>query len=374
MSKVTLLVLCAGSSSRFGLSAKKQWLRINNEPLWLYVTKRLSSFYDFDKVVITSAEDELNYMQNYSSCYSFVKGGDTRQESISNALNIIDSEYIMVTDVARASIPKDIILDLIKNRDKASCIVPVLNVSDTVIYNNETINRDNVKLVQTPQLSKTTILKKALNTNIDFTDDSSAIKNIGESVYYINGSVESKKLTFNSDLKESFALNPPSKNFFTGYGIDVHQFEENKEMYLGGVKLDCNYGFKAHSDGDVLIHSVIDALLGACGAGDIGEFFPDTDEKYKNIDSKLLLEKIVKFIYNVGYEILNVDLTIMAQKPKITPYKMAIKKSMASLLNIDMQFINIKATTAEKMGFIGRSEGVAVHSVATLKYYDWKNV
>lgn len=374
MSKVTLLVLCAGSSSRFGLSAKKQWLRINNEPLWLYVTKRLSSFYDFDKVVITSAEDELNYMQNYSSCYSFVKGGETRQESISNALNIIDSEYIMVTDVARASIPKDIILDLIKNRDKASCIVPVLNVSDTVIYNNETINRDNVKLIQTPQLSKTTILKKALNTNIDFTDDSSAIKNIGESVYYINGSIESKKLTFNSDLKESFTLNPPSKNFFTGYGIDVHQFEDNKKMYLGGVEFDCNYGFKAHSDGDVLIHSVIDALLGACGAGDIGEFFPDTDEKYKNIDSKLLLEKIVKFIYNVGYEIVNVDLTIMAQKPKITPYKMAIKKSMASLLNIDMQFINIKATTAEKMGFIGRSEGVAVHSVATLKYYDWKNV
>jgi 2-C-methyl-D-erythritol 4-phosphate cytidylyltransferase/2-C-methyl-D-erythritol 2,4-cyclodiphosphate synthase len=143
-------------------------------------------------------------------------------------------------------------------------------------------------------------------------------------------------------------------------------------MYLGGVNIDVPYGFKAHSDGDVLIHSLIDALLGAAGAGDIGEFFPDTDLEYKNIDSKLLLKKIVEFIYNVVYEIVNVDLTIIAQKPKINPYKNAIKTTIAELLNIEKQFVNIKATTAEKLGFIGRAEGVAVQSIATLKYYNWK--
>lgn len=143
------------------------------------------------------------------------------------------------------------------------------------------------------------------------------------------------------------------------------------KMYLGGINIDVPYGFKAHSDGDVLIHSVIDALLGASGAGDIGEFFPDTDDEFKNIDSKILLQEIVKFIYNVGYEIVNVDLTIIAQQPKINPYKNEIKKTIASLLNLEKQFVNIKATTAEKLGFIGRKEGVAVQSIATLKYYDW---
>ena len=128
-------------------------------------------------------------------------------------------------------------------------------------------------------------------------------------------------------------------------------------MYLGGVKIEgLDYGFKAHSDGDVLIHSIIDAILGAAGAGDIGEFFPDTDEKYKGVDSKLLLNSIVTFIYNVGYEIVNIDVTIIAQQPKINPYKVQIKNTIAKLLNIEKQFVNIKATTAEKLGFIGRKE------------------
>lgn len=371
MSNVTLIVLCAGNSTRFGLQTKKQWLRIDNQPLWLFVTKRLDNLYKFNKVIITSSKDELNYMQNFSDDYEFVAGGDTRQQSMKNSLENVDSEYVMVTDVARACIPENVITSLIDSKEKADCIVPTLKVSDTVIYNEETINRDNIKLIQTPQLSKTTVLKAALETEEEFTDDSSAIKANGGSVFYVEGSIKSKKLTFGDDLKELSCLKAPSQNFFTGTGYDIHPFEENKKMYLGGINIDVPYGFKAHSDGDVLIHSVIDALLGACGAGDIGEFFPDTDQEFKDIDSKILLQEIVKFIYNVGYEIVNVDLTIIAQQPKINPYKNEIKKTIASLLNLEKQFVNIKATTAEKLGFIGRKEGVAVQSIATLKYYDW---
>jgi 2-C-methyl-D-erythritol 4-phosphate cytidylyltransferase/2-C-methyl-D-erythritol 2,4-cyclodiphosphate synthase len=142
-------------------------------------------------------------------------------------------------------------------------------------------------------------------------------------------------------------------------------------MVLGGVKIDSSFGFKAHSDGDVLIHSLIDALLGAAGAGDIGEFFPDTDNKFKNIDSTILLKQIVEFIINIGFEIVNVDITIIAQVPKINPYKKEIKKTLAKLLNLPKFKVNIKATTAEQLGFIGRAEGVAVQSSATLKFYDW---
>lgn len=372
MFDVTLIVLCAGNSTRFEHKTKKQWLRIGDEPLWLNVTKRLASFSSFDKIIVASHEKELNYMKNFTDDFIFVKGGETRQQSIHNCLELVTSKYVMISDVARACIPKSVIDTLLKEKDNASCIVPALSVTDTVIYENKTINRDNVKLIQTPQLSNTQILKTALNTNIEFTDESSAIKNINETIKYIKGSNESKKLTLGNELDDLPCLKGGSNNFFTGTGFDIHAFEDKKEMFLGGVKLPYEYGFKAHSDGDVLIHSVIDALLGACGAGDIGEFFPDTDEKYKGIDSKILLDEIVTFVNNVGYEIVNIDLTIIAQKPKINPFKNEIKSSMAKLLGIDKQFINIKATTAEKLGFIGRAEGVAVQSIATLKYYNWK--
>ena len=372
MSNVTLIILCAGNSSRFGLQAKKQWLRTDNSPLWLFVTNRLQKFSDFKNIIITSHKDELNYMKNFSDDFIFVEGGETRQESMKNALQKVTTNYVMVTDVARACIPKSVILDLIESKHQADCIVPVLKVSDTVIYENETINRDAVKLIQTPQLSNTKVLIEALNTDVEFTDDSSAIRNIGGTIKYIQGSIKSKKLTFEEDISSLECIKSPSKNFFTGTGFDIHPFEENKKMYLGGVNIDVPYGFKAHSDGDVLIHSLIDAILGAVGAGDIGEFFPDTDAQYKDIDSKILLEDIIRFISKVGYELVNIDLTIIAQKPKINPYKQEIKSTIGKLLNIEKQFINIKATTAEKLGFIGRAEGVAVQSIATLKYYDWE--
>lgn len=372
MSNVTLIVLCAGNSTRFALQAKKQWLRTGDIPLWLHVTKRLEQHSTFDKILIASHKNELNYMQNFTDDYMFVEGGETRQESMLNALKEVNTDYVMVTDVARACVPKDVVERLIAAKDDADCVVPILKVSDTVVYETATINRDEVKLIQTPQLSNTSVLRNALNTDIEFTDDSSAIKNINGTVKYVDGSLESKKLTFEEDINNLSCIKPPSNNFFTGTGFDIHPFEDNKKMYLGGVNIDVPFGFKAHSDGDVLIHSVIDALLGACGAGDIGEFFPDTDAQYKNIDSKFLLEEIVKFIYNVGYEIVNVDLTIIAQKPKINPHKQQIKSTIANLLNIQKQFVNIKATTAEKMGFIGRGEGVAVQSIATLKYYNWE--
>ncbi|MCD4757954.1 MAG: bifunctional 2-C-methyl-D-erythritol 4-phosphate cytidylyltransferase/2-C-methyl-D-erythritol 2,4-cyclodiphosphate synthase [Arcobacteraceae bacterium] len=372
MKETTLIVLCAGNSSRFELQAKKQWLRIEDEPLWLYVTKRIDSFHNFDKIIVVSHQNELNYMKSFSDKFDFVAGGSTRQQSIKNALQKVTSPYVMITDVARCCIPKNVIQELINSKDIASCIVPVLDVSDTVIYKNETINREDVKLIQTPQLSNTTILKEALNTSVEFTDESSAIKNINQSIHYIKGSKESIKLTFGKELHQIDCLSEPSKDFFIGSGIDIHQFEENKPMVLGGVSIESQVGFKAHSDGDVVIHSIIDALLGAIGAGDIGEFFPDNDPQYKGADSKELLKYIVSFVYNVGYEIVNIDLTILAEKPKINPYKDAIKTQLSSIIGITKQRINIKATRGEKMGFIGRAEGVAVLSNANLKFYDWK--
>ena len=371
MTDTTLILLCAGQSTRFESTVKKQWLRIDDIPLWLHVCNNLSSFSNFSDVIIVAHEDELSYMKNFTNSYTFVKGGSSRQESMSNALNCVKTSFVLISDVARACVPNDVIQRLVNQKDTADCIVPYLSVSDTVVYKNETINRDEVKLIQTPQLSKTKILKEALQSNVEFTDDSSAIKAVNGTVAYVKGSILSNKLTFIDDLSNTSCLSAPSKDIYTGYGIDIHPFEQNKQMVLGGVELPYDFGFKAHSDGDVLIHSIIDALLGAIGAGDIGEFFPDTDPKYKGADSKVLLEEIISFVAKVGYEIINVDVTILAEIPKINPFKNEIKNSLTSLLKIDKFKINIKATTAEKLGFIGRKEAVAVHSVATLKYYDW---
>lgn len=274
MSNVTLIILCAGNSTRFELQVKKQWLRIGHHPLWLFVANRLKNITTFDNIIIAAHKDEINYMKNFSDEFTFVLGADTRQQSMKNALEYVKSDYVMVTDVARACIPKKVVLDLVANKSNADCIVPTLDVSDTVVFKNETINRDEVKLIQTPQLSNSEVLKNALNTNIEFTDDSSAIKSIGGTIKYIKGSIKSKKLTFGEELFSLDCLKKPMNDYFTGTGFDIHPFEENKQMYLGGVKIDnIDFGFKAHSDGDVLIHSLIDAILGASGAGDIGEFF-----------------------------------------------------------------------------------------------------
>ncbi len=373
MNSCTLVILGAGSSSRFELNVKKQWLRIADEPLWLNTTNRLSQYSNFAKVIVVGHKDELNFMKNFSDDFIYVAGGDTRQESMSNALELIDTTYVMVTDVARSCVPKDVIERLLNSCDQADCIVPTLDVSDTVIYHNNTIDRDSVKLIQTPQLSKTQKLKDALQTSKEFTDDSSAIKENGGTVHYVEGSLKSAKLTFGKELNSVDCLLPPSTDTFVGFGYDIHPFEDGKQMVLGGVNIDSYFGFKAHSDGDVLIHSVIDAILGSIGAGDIGEFFPDTDAKYKNADSKIMLKDIMSFTTNVGYELINVDITIVAQVPKINPYKDQIKTMMASLLNLPKNKVNIKATTAEKLGFIGRSEGVAVQSVVSTKYFNWSN-
>ena len=181
---VTLIVLCAGNSSRFEHKTKKQWIRIENEPLWLNVTKRLSSFSQFDKIIVASHEDELNYMKNFTDNFIFVKGGDSRQKSILNCLEFVTTKFVMISDVARACIPQSVIKNLLDEKENADCIVPVLNETDTVIYETNTINRDSVKLIQTPQLSLTSTLIKALDTQTEFTDESSAIKAINGTIKY----------------------------------------------------------------------------------------------------------------------------------------------------------------------------------------------
>ncbi len=370
MPDLTLILLGAGDSTRFKASAKKQWLRVEDEPLWLFLAKRLQKKLNLNDIIIVANKSEIPYMKNFAK-FTYIEGGSKRQLSLKNALQKVKSEYVIVSDIARVCLEDDFIKRLLNSVGLADVVVPYLKANDTVHFKNRPIDRDEIKLIQTPQISRTQILKKALKSDKIFTDDSSAILEIGGSIKYVEGSSNATKLTYLEDLHLMKCLKPPLNTTFCGLGYDVHQFEKDKKMFLGGVKIDVPYGFKAHSDGDVLLHALCDALLGAIGYGDIGELFPDDDMRYKDVDSKVLLEEVVRFLYSVGYKIDNTDITIVAQKPKITPYKEMIRESISTILKIPNNKVNIKATTTEKLGFIGRGEGVGVHAIVSLSYFDW---
>ena len=373
MSEHTLILLGAGSSSRFVSDVKKQWIYTADTPLWLYVAEHFENSAQFDDIIIVSTLEEISAMKNFAS-YTYVQGGDSRQASLTNALTHVNSKYVLVSDIARCCVPTDMIKRILDAKDKASCIVPVLPVTDTLYLNNLPIDREKVRIIQTPQLSRTKLLKQALQTETLFTDDSSAIASLGEKIHFVKGSSKAHKLTTLEDLQKVTCLQGPSSKTLTGFGIDIHPFEDNKEMFLCGVPIDVDYGFKAHSDGDVAIHALIDALLGAAGLGDIGELYPDTEDAYAGADSKVLLLDTVTRIKSFGYTIGNIDLTIMAESPKLSPYKAQMRNTLCELLGIRKNLVNIKATTAEKLGFVGRKEGVTVHAIANLHYMNWKKL
>jgi 2-C-methyl-D-erythritol 4-phosphate cytidylyltransferase/2-C-methyl-D-erythritol 2,4-cyclodiphosphate synthase len=367
LSDLTLILLAAGSSSRFGSKIKKQWLRVDKTPLWQFVAQRLQKVANVDKIVITAAKNEINYMKKFGN-FEIVEGGKTRAESLLNALKSCKSEYVLTTDIARCCISEDLVKRVLAKKGEADCVVPVLKASDTIYFQDRPINRDEVKIIQTPQLSKREVLIEALKQSINDSDDSTAIFNIGGKVEFVEGEKEALKLTFIEDLKSLGCLKPTSTKQFTGSGFDVHPFEKDKRMYLGGVEIESDFGFRAHSDGDVALHAVIDAILGAVGAGDIGELFPDSSDEFKGIDSKELLKRVDEFVKSIGYIYDNIDITIIAQKPRIGEYKEAMREVIAKILELEKIRVNIKATTTEKLGFVGRGEGVAVQAVATRSF------
>lgn len=404
--------MSAGDSLRFRSDlerlqkVKKQWLYFDDVPLWLFVLRSLS-YISFDQKIIVANEAEIELMRGFvTEDIIFVKGGNTRAQSVSNSLQKVTSEYAFITDVARVFQNRDVCLNLLKNYEDFTCSVPYLNPKDAMLYvtnqNIEAINREGIFSIQTPQISKVAELKKALsaeNGSKKFVDESAAIlylmRQNGEisqlsegptkifkskdlSLRLIKGDRNMHKLTDAQDLFMLEHMKAPSSRQFIGSGFDVHEFERKsaeetgKKMLLGGVHIPGELGFKAHSDGDVLLHSICDAILGAIGSGDIGQWFPDTDSANKNIDSKFMLDRIYDFAISVGFEIINIDCTIIAEVPKINPYRNEIRQSVAKLLGLAPSRVNIKATTTEKLGFIGRKEGVATQVAVTLGLINWK--
>ncbi|NLY04177.1 MAG: bifunctional 2-C-methyl-D-erythritol 4-phosphate cytidylyltransferase/2-C-methyl-D-erythritol 2,4-cyclodiphosphate synthase [Campylobacter sp.] len=353
------------------MKAKKQWLRSGHDPLWLVVAKNFTNSYKFKTVIIVGASDELNLMREFEPGFEYINGGDSRQISLKNALDLVKTEYVMVSDIARAEIPSLLIKTLIKECDKFDCISPYLSVNDTTYQNSEPIKRESLKLIQTPQISKTSLLKTALKSGEIFTDDSMAIKSIGGNLGFIKGDERAFKITTKNDLLK-LNLKAPSSECFVGNGYDVHKFKSGNGLMICGVKVPCEYSFEAHSDGDVALHALTDALLGACGLGDIGEFYPDNDPKFKGISSITLLKDSLKRVRSYGYEVVNADITIIAQTPKLSSYKHQMKEVVSEILGTNR--VNVKATTTEGLGFVGEKKGIAAQTSITLKYLNWTEI
>ncbi len=370
LSDLTLILLAAGNSSRFDLPVKKQWLRIGHLPLWQFVTEQFENTELFGNIIIVAHREEVPFIKEFCD-YTVIEGGNTRQHSLKNALQHVTTPHILVSDIARACVDIDLIDRLIAAKDHADVIVPTLNVNDTIVYDNTTIDREMVKRVQTPQLSKTDSVRKALESDIEYTDESSAVVANGGSRHFIEGSEDAHKITYFQDLMKLPCIKAPATATLVGNGFDVHAFQKGRTMMLGGVRIDADFGFKAHSDGDVAIHALIDALLGAAGLGDIGMLFPDNDDTYKDIDSKKLLATTVLRLHQFGLIVVNADITIAAETPRLGRYKTEMRRTLSALLKIPASRMNVKATTTEKLGFIGRKEGVGVMATATLNYYDW---
>ncbi|MRI83731.1 MAG: bifunctional 2-C-methyl-D-erythritol 4-phosphate cytidylyltransferase/2-C-methyl-D-erythritol 2,4-cyclodiphosphate synthase [Nitratiruptor sp.] len=369
MSDITVILLGAGSSSRFGLQVKKQWLWIGDEPLWLFGAKRFASW-GFSNLIVTAPPNQVPLFRRYCD-FPIVPGGRNRQESIQHALAQVQTPYVLISDIARICVPKELVERILFHKGEASCVAPAITPPDTIVYRNETIDRSAVRLVQTPQLSKTSILAKALQQEEHFTDESSAIRALGERVLYIEGDRRALKLTFKEDLPLLTCLTPPSAKMRHGFGLDVHPFTKQRPLILCGLSIPHAQGLAGHSDADVAIHALIDALLGAAGFGDIGALFPDTDPTYKGADSMQLLAQVVQLLHETGFTIEQVDLTIAAQAPKLAPFKEAMERNLATTLQIPLHRVNLKATTTEGLGFIGRQEGIGAMAVATLGYFDW---
>ncbi|NLP29552.1 MAG: 2-C-methyl-D-erythritol 4-phosphate cytidylyltransferase [Clostridiales bacterium] len=392
--RIAVIIVAAGSGKRMGGDIPKQFLQIGNE---MVVEKAVGAFSnhpyidDIYLVVRKSdmafCKDQLINKKRLSKVRAILAGGKERQDSVFNALCAMEEQikpafdYVLVHDGARPFVSANAISRLIEGAvtyDAAALGVPVKDTIKRVggQWLLETLDRTTLISMQTPQGFRFDLLleayKKAREDCYIGTDDSALVERLGKKVYLVKGEYSNIKITTKEDLgyirrqSDNVEQKPKQRDFKTGIGFDAHAFSKDRKLVLGGVSIAHSSGLLGHSDADVLTHGIMDALLGACGLGDIGLHFPDSEDRFKGVSSLELLGYVKGLISTAGYNISNIDAVLIGEEPKIAPYVKEIKANIADVLQIDQTRINIKGTTTEKMGFCGRKEGLAVMATATV--------
>jgi len=373
-----LILLAAGDSKRFNSNTPKPFYKINNKTLLEHSFNAFSNFIKIKKTIVVYNKKHKKHINKIKLKNSIkITGGITRQESTFKALKYIKKKKckkILIHDAARPNPSKKLINEIINKLNVHHAIVPLIKINDATkrieknsIFKN--IKRDSLRFSQTPQgFTYSKIYDKhKKNMNISFDDDSALFTNCGEKVLVIKGDKTNLKITDKQDLNIFKSLKK-NKTFF-GIGFDVHKLLKKRKLYLGGIKIPFQLGLEGHSDGDPVIHALIDSLLGACKLGDIGKLFPN-NKKYKNIRSTILLSNVIKLIKSKNFLINNIDINIIAQKPKIKKHSKQMIEKIAQLCEINYTQINIKGKTTEKLGLIGKEKAIAAEVISSVIKYD----
>jgi len=362
---ISVIIAAAGSGTRMGGSVKKQYRLVENLTVLEKTVKAFCAFRDCAQIVVAVPSEDLEYTKNLLKEYdnlSVVAGGRIRQESVANALKLVTEEFVLVHDGARCFVDEKTIRGVADSLKEYDAAIPCVKPKSTIRTENETLDRSKLFEVQTPQGCRTEILrevlKKAENDNYIGTDEAGILEHYGFCVHITEGSYGNIKITTEEDMPVSIR---------TGTGYDVHRLIEGRPLWLGCTKIPYDRGLLGHSDADVCSHAIADALLGAAGLRDIGYYFPDNSKETEGMPGRVILEKTLKLINAEGYSVINIDATIVAQVPKLSPHIEEMKQNIAEALKLDVKQIGLKATTEEGLGITGTGEAITCQAVATLK-------
>lgn len=370
--KVTVIVTAAGKGKRMGSDIPKQFLNIGGRTVLEKAIKPFEELKEIDDIIIVAPKEHIKRCESVCSCFEKIKkivvGGNERQDSVNNALKLVKDGLVLIHDGARPYVTADIIKDVICKADTNGAAAASVAMKDTVrqisdIDPSESVTLERSKLfnVQTPQGFDAGIIKRAFQMAYEDgyygTDDAVLAERAGNKVVLAKGSYGNIKVTTKEDLPLEIRA---------GSGFDVHRLVEDRKLILCGVEIPFEKGLLGHSDADVALHALMDAMLGAAALGDIGRHFPDNNIKYKDASSIELLRSTAEMIKECGYKVSNADITIMAQQPKISPFISEMREKISKTLDVEDSCINVKATTTEKLGFVGREEGIAAEAVCIL--------
>ena len=372
--RIAAILVAAGSGTRFGADIPKQFLTIAGKPVIRHAAEALAGHVSLLQPV-GDAESIAPLLDGIAGCLPVVAGGATRQDSVRAGMEALvpyTPDIVLVHDAARPVIPEGTIPALLAALREAAGAIPAAPVADTLKRVDrgviiETVSRTGLFRAQTPQAFRFPVLLAAHRSGLTgTTDDASLLEATGESVEVVPGSDDNIKLTYPEDQVRLERIMGGALVPRVGMGFDVHAFEPGRKLILCGVEVPHEKGLAGHSDADVGIHALCDAIYGALAEGDIGRHFPPSEATWKDADSARFLIHAAGRIAARGGRLANADLTLICERPKITPHAPAMIARLAALLGVDGSRISVKATTTERLGFTGRGEGIAAQAVVSI--------
>ena len=373
----SFILLAGGNSNRFKSNLPKPYHKIAGKTMIELSINKIKQFNQFKKIIIVYNKKHLKFLKKINlKNITLIVGGKNRQQSTYNALGYLQKQKminkVLIHDAARPNFSKNLIKQILINAKKNSVVIPILKIQDALkekYSKNKFLNlkRNNLFSTQTPQcFDFKKIFNLHKNSKDKYNDDDLSLIN-NNKIKLIKGEKRNFKITEKYDYEMLKDLH--ESNLKVGIGFDVHRLVKNRKLFLGGARIPSPLGTLGHSDGDSVLHAIIDALLGACQMGDIGEKFSDKDKKFKNISSSHLMIKVMEQIKAKNYEINNLDINIITETPKLKKFKNKIINNISKLCGISKEKINVKAKTTEKLGVIGREKAIAAEVIVSVIKY-----